>query len=796
MKRVLRIFVIITISLAWTGYVSAEQKRIDFSNSLLIIPAKMTSVENEAVRMLIEEVEKRSQIRMSWKTEWLPTDAPKIVIGSYSELQSSGFPLSLPPADLFPREGYRLWIDRQQDQPTLVIAGNDERGVLFGVGLMLRALHMKKKQIELAGDFQITSAPRYPLHGHQLGYRPKTNSYDGWTLAQFEQYIRDLIVFGANAVELIPPRSDDEPDSPHFPLPQMETMIGMSEICARYGLDVWIWYPALDADYSDPKTVEFALQEWGAVFKKLPKVDAVFVPCGDPGGTPPELLLPMIAKQAEQLRQIHPSAQWWIGPQGFDPQRLQTFLELIQKNPPWLAGIVYGPWTRMTLPQFRQWAPANYPIRHYPDITHSIYCQFPVPEWDPAFSQTEGREVINPRPMDEAHIIRVTQPDTIGFIAYSEGCNDDVNKIVWSRLAWNPDEKVIDILRDYSRYFIGPDYEDSFAQGLLALERNWQGSALANKQIDKTLQQFQAMEETAPPQVLLNWRFQQGLFRAYYDAFVRQRLIFETGLENQAMSVLKDVDRTGTLIAISEAKSILQKAVTEPAADRLRQRVLALGEDLFQSIRMQLDTQHYRAGRSDGAVLDRIDAPLNNRLWLVQELDKAAALPSEKERLVAIDRMVNWSNPGPGGFYDDLGDPANEPHLILGKGFTGDPFYYATVRHNPDFLEGDIQTYPPSSWMTLAVTLYDFPMQMKYDDLDPSAQYKVRVVYANGPVRLLADDQYEVHPFLDKRYQVVEFDIPQEATADGQLLLTFKKPQGIDHGGRRNEICEVWLMKK
>ncbi len=35
----------------------------------------------------------------------------------------------------------------------------------------------------------------------------------------WEQYVRDLIVFGCNAIELIPPRSDDEDDSPHFPLP-------------------------------------------------------------------------------------------------------------------------------------------------------------------------------------------------------------------------------------------------------------------------------------------------------------------------------------------------------------------------------------------------------------------------------------------------------------------------------------------------------------------------------------------------------------------------------------------------
>ena len=58
----------------------------------------------------------------------------------------------------------------------------------------------------------------------------------------------------------------------------LEMMERLSKIIDSYGLDVWIWYPAMDRDYSDPKTVEFALHEWGEVFRKLPRVDVVFLP--------------------------------------------------------------------------------------------------------------------------------------------------------------------------------------------------------------------------------------------------------------------------------------------------------------------------------------------------------------------------------------------------------------------------------------------------------------------------------------------------------------------------------------
>jgi hypothetical protein len=99
---------------------------------------------------------------------------------------------------------------------------------------------------------------------------------------------------------------------------------------------------------------------------------------------------------------------------------------------------------------------------------------------------------------------------------------------VWSALGWNPQVDVTQVLRDYGRYFIGPDVADAFAQGLLALERNWRGPLLSNAAVDVTLAQFQDLERRASPQLKLNWRFQQALYRAYYDAYLRARLTDET----------------------------------------------------------------------------------------------------------------------------------------------------------------------------------------------------------------------------------------------------------------------------
>jgi hypothetical protein len=145
--------------------------------------------------------------------------------------------------------------------------------------------------------------------------------------------------------------------------------------------------------------------------------------------------------------------------------------------------------------------------------------------------------------------------------------------------------------------------KEGFAQGLLALERNWRGPLAANQEVNTTLAQFEAMERAATPQDLLNWRFQQALYRAYYDAYVQARLLHENAAEDRAMNLL----RHGGIDAIAEAEQILDNAYLHAPAPALRARVFELAEALYQSIRMQLSVDRYKAiavGR--GANLDTI----------------------------------------------------------------------------------------------------------------------------------------------------------------------------------------------
>jgi hypothetical protein len=783
----------------------AGAAEIDLTRAVVVVPDGLSGPEEKAVRLLVDDVRSRSGVAWNVLIRWPGADVPVIVVGPARLAGSLGdhyAQLFLDPKSAVGKEGFRIRtvLGDGKAPVTLSVIGDDSRGVLFGVGRLLRELRTTAGRVTVPDKLEMASAPKYPLRGHQLGYRPKTNSYDAWDLAQWERYIRDLAIFGTNAIELIPPRSDDDADSPHFPMPPMEMMVGMSKICDDYGIDVWIWYPAMDQDYSDPKTVEFALNEWAEVYRKLPRIDAVFVPGGDPGHTRPKYLMPLLEKQTASLHRYHPNAQMWVSPQSFTKEWYDEFVSIMKSEPAWLTGVVFGPQVRVPLPELRKAVPAKYPIRDYPDITHSLRCQYMVPNWDVAFALTEAREVINPRPKDESAIFHAFSDQTIGFITYSEGCNDDVNKVIWSALGWDPGVDLMDTLREFGRALVGLEGRgaDDFAHALFGLEQNWRGALIANTGVETTLAQFAALERAVAPRVLANWRFQQALYRANYDGFVRGRLIHETDLEERALDRLREARGLGSIAAVAAAHSILERAVTQPVATDLRARVFELAEALFQSIHMQLSVPKYKAidiGR--GANLDSIDRALNNREWLEGRFEAIRKLETEAARLKEIDAIVNWTNPGPGGFYDDMGNPLARPHLVPGLPYAKDPALF----HGP-ITAFDLNPALRRSWFRHAGTIFGEPLRMHYDGLDKAAAYKLRVIY--GPdmflvkIGLTANGTVEIHPPLlrPRDMSPLEFELPHDLTRTGTLDLSWLAEPERGGNGRGCQVSEVWLIKR
>ena len=356
----------------------------------LFCPGKDNAQLQEAVVVLQQVVKEHSNILLPVVHESSAND--KLLIVVCTATQEAALPkifyAALNKLPVTRKDGYKITF--LKNEQTILVEGHDERGALYGIGYLLRKMELRKGQILAPENLNISSTPTYPIRGHQLGYRPKTNAYDAWSVDQFDHYIRDLALFGANSIEIMPPKTDDDYSNSHMKLPAIKMIAEQSRICKKYGLDVWMWYPNMGNNYTSPDSIQKELDERSNVFKVLPKLNALFVPGGDPGDLEPGVLFSWLKRVAVVLHQYHPQAKIWVSPQVFRPSQkwYNAFYKEVNRKYPWFGGVVFGPWVKEPIREIRKLVNKDIPIRNYPDITHSLSSQYPVPQWDLAYAIT------------------------------------------------------------------------------------------------------------------------------------------------------------------------------------------------------------------------------------------------------------------------------------------------------------------------------------------------------------------------------------------------------------------------
>jgi hypothetical protein len=823
-KTTLRTFFFCLFSICFAGALTSTSVAISQSDSSqtvkalggasawqIVVPGNQTPQEHAITQLLVEESGRRG--RVSWLSpadhfQANPAEGSTVVLAKRSQIEAL-LPKEIVPAWRAHLAALRLsaapeaysFITLPWKKTTVeIIAGNDVRGELFGVGWLLRHMSYAAANPALPHQADLFSAPDKPVRGHQIGYRMKNNTYDAWTLAQFEQQIRDLAIFGTNTLQLISPASDDDPTSPLMPAPPLETFLGISKLLDKYGLDCDLYYPEMRKDYSDPVQFAAELKDFEELVKAMPRVDSLHVPGGDPGHTQPDVLFPLLEKQAAILRKYHPGAPVFVSAQGFDAAQYERFYALLAQRPKWLTGVFFGPQSRDSLETQRRRVPAQYAMQFYPDITHTMHAQFPVPEWDPIFALTEDREPICPRPDAFAQIYRHFEGLHSGFITYSEGVNDDVNKMLWSELGWSSKTPVNTILHEYARWFLRRDgvQEDQAVQAMLGLEANWSGPLRTNRSIPTTFATLEQLElHSTPQQMDGNWRWKSLLYRGYYDSYLQTKFLRQQHAEQDAIAALNGSQ--SSLTRVDTAKRLLAASTPSDAERKKHDRLFALAADLFHEGGLQLSVKLYGASKLErGANLDRVDTPLSDRVWLEKTMALALTKDTEEQRALALHAIANWRQPTPGTLYDDLGDSTAEPHLVRGLGWFRDPEMYASAIDG--IADRTLENGLRLSWISYAEALYETPLELKYSGLNAENTYRVRITYSGEdysvPLLLTAGNGVTIHGSRQRRLnpEVVEFAVPREAVTKGALTLRWMRPPGGGGSGRGRQVAEVWLI--
>jgi len=791
------------------------------SDIVLISPKHSQGLEKHALDILQEEIEKRTGLLLSIHSEF-PDGGAAIVLAKEETLQldmphviNTLKPLAKPGP-----EGWRMKVESTAPL-RVMICGADDRGCLFGAGWLLRKLCLTTGKLAASNalsDCSIT--PRYGLRGHQLAYRDKQNTCPNWTAEDFDEYIRTLALFGSNAIEILPPRTDDRLFSPLFRLHPMEMMTRLSQIIHSYGLDVWMWYPCLGDDYTDPATFVSEIEERERVFSAIPWLDAILIPAGDPGDLAPREFFKAAQAMMQVAHRYHPNAKVYIAPQAFAPERdwYAAFYSELSREPEWLYGVCYAPWIADTLAEMAERVPPKYRhrIRNYPDITHTAACQFEVQQWDGPMALLHGRESCSPRPLAMKVCHNFHAPLCIGSLTYSEGIHDDVNKFVWTDQDMDPDRDPHETVLDYARLLIDPLHAEEIAELIFALEQSYIGKLEENTSIDNVYQRFIALHDKLPQKVRDNYRYKMLYQRALEDVYTKKRYIADQQLEQAALALLEQAPQIGSAAAIHNALAMFRRTYDEPTAEDIRFDLWKLGHELYQSpgCRMQQSTVLHNAQHwVRGAWLDTLNTPLNDMQWYTWHCTQILHMTNEKERLAAIHTLLYRTDPGADGLYINLGSIDGFRCVVQDLPWEQDPGRLRSAHLFHDIYglmihfhnnAGWHNEFPITTrWAHQARTLYGTPLKVHIDGLADDTAYILQVTYPD--IIKAANPTYRIALYAGGK--LIHDEIRRDTATPCDPVYRFALPAGAVSNGTLDlrwqaydtlypvAVSEIWLMR-
>lgn len=604
------------------------------------------------------------------------------------------------------RDGYSISAEGDK----LILSASGIRGFIYAIGMLLRKIVPCDGGIALTDDISGDYKPDKSIRGHQIGYRTTPNTYDAWSYEDYGRYYLDMMFFGTNTVEHIPYEKGVSKRNKLMKYDEEDFLVEASKMADELDLDVSLWHPN-----NDGETVEQAVERRRKLYARVPRLNVVFPPGGDPGEFPPEEFVLRCSEISKALKEEHPNAQMW--PSAQQPHSIPDwgvrFIEEMEKLPEEINGVITGPNKAFEIDELRRRLPSKYPIRLYPDITHNLRCEYPVhfdrDDWHFALAAGLSRECTNPRPREYRQIHRATRRYVVGSVSYSEGVSDDVNKMVWADMDYFPDCDLNETLLDYCRlFFFGADAK-KLADGIMMLELNWQCDPAENPVIDNTYDLFNSLRREYPF-LNNNWRYLQLLMRAECDWVIKHRRLFELNLIRKARKAVNNGD-------LKLARKILSSDF-DGEYKAVRAEIDALAKKLFDIIGMQLDIERYCADNWErGAILETIDLPITDRCWLLNRLD----------------------------YSDNTADPVDFMKRVFDRNKVDSDEYYFSVAQNGLAecgvtqsgevymnIQGDRPNVNNGSMPTCMFTVYDnLTFKSKIGGLTYDGDYLLTVTYAS-----------------------------------------------------------------
>jgi hypothetical protein len=540
----------------------------------LVLPPQPSRVMQNIARVLTRQIESRCDAKVIKEG-----DAPLAV------------KLTIEPG--IGNEGFKI-----ADGPSgaIRIIGNDERGVLYGVGKFLHSSSYGNQGF-VPTNWRGVSVPKMPVRGMYLATHMQ-NYYEVAPIEEMTRYMEDLSLWGVNSFlvwfDLEPYDGFNDPKAQtHLDrlrvLLKMAKDLGLSaslgcianggyknspaELRAEDSTDnrphyhttngprIYIMGPELcPSKPGVPKMEMSYCQEKFAAFKEV-GLDYWFIAPYDNGGcTCPQCApwgangyLRMAEPMARAYKRAFPNGKVILSTWYFDRWGIGEWdgisAKFAAEKPDWVDYIMSDNFEEYPRYPLDHGVPGGLPLLNFPDI--SMYGQNP---W--------GGYGANPHPARLQQRWNETKKKLSGGFPYSEGIYEDINKVICARLWWDPDRPAIETVKDYAAAEFSPDVADDVATVVNIFERNHERNQVGESAVEAA-RLVEAIDARLPPQVRSSWRWRLFCIRAAID-----QEIYRNSLGQGRDEVFRQACEELTKISHAENAWSLMRPVPIPAVKK------------------------------------------------------------------------------------------------------------------------------------------------------------------------------------------------------------------------------------
>ncbi len=372
------------------------------------------------------------------------------------------------------------------------VCGGDRRGVLYGVGKLLRESHFEPGRL-LPGRWRGVSRPAKPVRGIYFATH-FYNYYQTAPVEEIERYVEELALWGMNTLavwyDMHHFHGFDDPEAVAF----RERLHGILRAARRLDLDIWLLVVGNEAYDDSPAELRAAPGGGRGGYYEVAVCPA------KPAGM--DYILGVLGQYFDWARELQPAAVCiWPYDQGgcgcaeCQPWGSRGFLRCVEEVGTLarakLPGtqIVLSTWYMDQL----EWQAVASRLRRHPALADALLMEHFHAPFGPA-PLAEGAALglpvvgfpeismhgmfpwggfgANPQPQRFAAEWHKNRAALAGGFPYSEGIFEDLNKTLWLRLYWDPEATVETVLDDYLGFEFGLTDPAPVREAILTLERN------------------------------------------------------------------------------------------------------------------------------------------------------------------------------------------------------------------------------------------------------------------------------------------------------------------------------------